>query len=480
MERVDVAVVGGGPVGMMFARMMAEQQYSVLVIEKKSQAQVGDEYDLFHLDEERFQRYTLAQPRPGDPDYANRFESGVYKSANNTHTCFSHYPNLLLKRAPFLARMQAWAAACGVRFCYETDFCGFLLNEAGQIRGVKCNGAQGESTVHARLTVDCSGKEAVLRRQAPGANIDTFALTPRDLFYIHLQYVQLRHPEKDALTAPIHYPQWKGWFGQGDSPAACLFGTGANLSYEYAATCCERFRAAIPFPEHDLLTEEKGTTPYHRPPYSMVADGFLCIGDAACMTKPFSGEGITSAWVGCEIAARVAGKAMAGGAYPTQAALWDYNTQYAKTQGADFAYIMAVLCNAVDSTPAENEYEFAHKIVFNDNNLTHCNRYYNYDTPLREVVPLLGKLVIGVVTGNISLDAMRAMLRGIVCATLLKSHYRRYPQQPAGYAKWAARAEKLWKAVGSMADVVEKAEAALAAKAGDTIETARWIKQAIK
>ncbi|MDR2525495.1 MAG: NAD(P)/FAD-dependent oxidoreductase [Oscillospiraceae bacterium] len=468
----DVAVVGGGTAGLMFARMMAEQDYSVLVIERKPQEKVGDEYSAFHFDEERFNRYSLAKPQPGDADYSARFEAGVYRSARGTHTCYSHCPNLLLKRAPFLRRMQAWAGEKGVEIRYQTTFTGFLLNKEGKINGIRCKNAADEYTVRARLTVDCSGKPAAARRQAPGEHIDTSGLTPRDLFYIYMHYAKLKYPEKDTVDAPIHYSQWIGWIGQGERPGECIFGTSASLSYEHAAKSYACFQREIPFPKHEEIRVEKGTTIYRRSPYSMVTDGFLCIGDAACMTKPFSGEGVTSGWVGCEIASRVAGKAMVNGAYPTKEALWEYNELYAKGQGADFAYILAVMCNTAASTPEENEYEFAHKIVFNDNNLTHCNIHYNYDAPITEVLPMLGRVFIGVVTGNIALNTLRAMLRGIVCATRLKSHYKKYPRRPVGYARWTAKAEKLWRAVGSMADLADKAEAT-AAKAVKTVRLAR-------
>jgi flavin-dependent dehydrogenase len=50
----------------------------------------------------------------------------------------------------------------------------------------------------------------------------------------------------------------------------------------------------VKLPAAKLDKIEKGFTPYHRAPYSLVTDGFICMGDAACMTKPYSGEGITA------------------------------------------------------------------------------------------------------------------------------------------------------------------------------------------
>ena len=37
---------------------------------------------------------------------------------------------------------------------------------------------------------------------------------------------------------------------------------------------------------------------------------FLCLGDSACLTKPFSGEGVTSGWTACKIAVDVVDQAL--------------------------------------------------------------------------------------------------------------------------------------------------------------------------
>jgi flavin-dependent dehydrogenase len=74
-----------------------------------------------------------------------------------------------------------------------------------------------------------------------------------------------------------------------------IYGVGANLSFEYAEKCYANFIKTIKLPACKLDHIEKGFTPYHRAPYSLVTNGFICMGDAACMTKPYSGEGITAA-----------------------------------------------------------------------------------------------------------------------------------------------------------------------------------------
>ena len=270
------------------------------------------------------------------------------------------------------------------------------------------------------------------------------------------------------VSYPTGYAQYKGWFGQTEDPDGFLFGTGANLSYEYTMRMHELFRERIKAPEYEEYPEgprwERGVTPYHRPPYCLVDDGFICMGDSACMTKPFSGEGITSGWVGCDLAAQVAGKAMRGGAYPTRETLWEYNVRYHAGQGADFANIAATLVNAVDSSAEENEHYFKKDIVFSSKQLTHTNRYWNADMSAGDALAIVGKVLGGILTGHVSVASVAHLVKGILCGTRLKGHYRRFPGSPAGYGAWAKKADKLWEKTGNMADVVEKTEAKNAAK----------------
>ena len=53
----------------------------------------------------------------------------------------------------------------------------------------------------------------------------------------------------------------------------------------------------------------------------------MVMGDAAFQTKPFSGEGVTSSFTACQIAAEVAAQALGRGDVSRES-LWDYNVRY--------------------------------------------------------------------------------------------------------------------------------------------------------
>jgi len=92
---------------------------------------------------------------------------------------------------------------------------------------------------------------------------------------------------------------------------------------------------------------EARPTPFRRPPYSLVGNGFMVMGDAAFMTKPFSGEGVTSSSTACQIASEVASKALEKDDV-RRPALWPYNVRYFQDQGAKFAGLLAQLPAAAE------------------------------------------------------------------------------------------------------------------------------------
>ena len=273
--------------------------------------------------------------------------------------------------------------------------------------------------------------------------MESFETGPRDKFYVLLKYVKLKDPDK-KVELSTGWPYYKGWIAPQHSEGGAIIGVGANLSFDYARKCMAKFEAAIPLPEYELQYEEAACTPYRRPPSSFVTDGFLVIGDAACLTKPINGEGIPSAWVQCTPAASIVLDAMKDGAYPTKEALWKINTTYQRGEGAAYAGERAMLIGAVDMTPKANDFMFSKGIVFRSD-----------DEP--EVKNLLAALLGGVIRGKFSLAAFRALVSATLKGIALEKHYKAYPETPDGYAAWAEKALKLWEKAGSMADTVHDA-----------------------
>ena len=173
------------------------------------------------------------------------------------------------------------------------------------------------------------------------------------------------------------------------------------------------------------------------------------------MTKPYSGEGITAAWVLCKIAAEEFSNAMRDGRYPDTGSVWNTNVRYQRGQGAKFAYIMATLIGAVNGTAEENHYQFKKGIVFNEKDMTDMNRDFGVNLGIGSIISLVLKIIGGVLTRNISLHTLKELIRAVLVADKLQKHYEKFPADISAYETWKRKAEALWASAGSMADTAK-------------------------
>ena len=435
----DVVIVGACTAGTYFAGLLAKRGLNVLVIDRDTEENLAKRLDIIHFTRDSYEEFDVEPSGEGDEEFVRNFHVCYGKSALNNHLK-TNYINVAVLHLPlFIKRLRKTAMEAGATFRFNTAF-RELRYENGRIAGIVTT--DGEE-IPARLVVDASGISAVVRRSINDPYIENFETGPRDKFYVLLKYVKLKDPNITVVDS-TSWPYYKGWIAPQHTPGGAIIGVGANLSFDYARKCMAKFEAAIPLPEYDLQYEEMACTPYRRPPFSFVTDGFLVIGDAACLTKPINGEGIPSAWVQCTPAADIVAAALKNGGYPTKEKLWDINRIYQTGEGAAYAGERAMLIGAVNMTEKDNDYLYKKGIVFKSD-----------DEP--EVDNLLGALMKGVITGQFSFKALISLASSTLKGEALKKHYMAYPSTPGGYPAWEKKALKLWKKAGSMADTVKDA-----------------------
>jgi flavin-dependent dehydrogenase len=445
MEReTDVLVVGACTAGLYFAGLMAKQGFKVLVCDSSSEENLGRRYDVIHIGQEYFKKYGLYESKPGDDEFVEIFHKSILRSALDKWPKNTSADIMVLRRIPLMKRLASWAREQGAEVLFDTAFAEPRLDESGRLCGAALSSGNGEKiTVKARLVADASGIAAVVRTKLPaGYGVENFVTTARDQFYVVLQYVSLKHPE-DKPKLSQTWPYYKAWIAPELRQDGAILGIGANLSFDYAMLCWKRFASRIKLPEHELEYIEQSSTPYRRPPYSFVADGFVVLGAAACIANPWSGEGVPYAWLHCSIAAEEFGKAMKNNAYPNREAVWQVNPRYQKMQGALFAQNLAMLSGAVNCSPEENDYEFEHSIIFEDEMETGQGN-------------LIAKLLKGLFSGGLSFASLKNLVQAAVTGSNIFKHYQAYPQNPGGFDAWVKKADRLWSKARSMAELAEK------------------------
>ena len=122
----------------------------------------------------------------------------------------------------------------------------------------------------------------------------------------------------------------------------------------------------VSFPEYKVERVEKGMTPYHTSVYSLVDDGFIALGDAACHTKPTCGEGCTSSLVAGEIAVEVISNLLKSDKFLTKERMWSINKRYMIAQGKDFDSMRPLLMGIISMGYDEAEYLFKNDVMFSE------------------------------------------------------------------------------------------------------------------
>lgn len=455
MDKYDVLIVGAATTGSWFACEMAKRGFRVLVIEKQKREDVSRNYDIFHMQKKEMEKFGFPIPEKTDEDYAFEFDGGSYYSAYGNYPKPTHNEVIGMHKHSYILRLNDNAVKAGAKIIYGAAFGGFLFDDEGRICGAKYRTADGECGAFASIVADCSGIPSVARTALPdGINAENFVISPRDLFYVILRYV--RYP--DGHEKVIHtdsYLQYKVWSAPQADEKGAILGVGANLSFDYAEEMFREFRKNVPWCSYSVQKTEYGMTPYRRPPYSFVADGFIAMGDAACLTKPNNGEGCTSSLYQAQIAVEVISQALAEGGCLTEERLWSINKRYIEVQGKAFAGTMALLTGAAYLNCEENEYFFKNDIIFSKSIMAGFGNGISISPA--EIERTIRLIAAGVATGKIRTELIKRVMQAFKNSVEIKALYSEFPETPEGFDIWRGRADELWEKIGSMADNCDEA-----------------------
>ena len=440
----DILVVGAGPAGLYFSWKMAEKGFSVLVIEKRKE--IDHHIDSFHFDSEKFEEFDIPEPDKESEEFVTIKEMSISLSPFGNYPKYVPYPYHVLRLPFYLKRLAGYAENAGVQFQFDTSYIGPKLKNDKLIGVYSETSDEQQLEFFGKLIVDASGISGAVRVSLPDDyGVETFSVGTDELFYVILYYIKWLGKDSISDEGWTFFKTWIAPSPEGDA----ILGIGQPLSYENGERVLKKFLDIIKIPKYEVVKEERGSTPYRRPPYSFVADNFLCIGDSGCLTKPFSGEGITSGYTEAKIALEVVEKALKANDISTSA-LWDINVRYFRDQGAKFAGMLAQIPAAANVTMKENEYLFKKDVIFSAEDFTSMHRDFELHIPTKKLIRIALILVWGIVTGRYSIQSFRSLLKSMEIAGNIREHYENYPDNPEFFARWEKKARYLWSKVPKM------------------------------
>jgi electron-transferring-flavoprotein dehydrogenase len=439
----DVVVVGGGTAGSYTAWRLAQKGYKVLVIEKKKRGTLGANIGIFHMDEIRFAQFDI--PLPEGKELIGRHETGLAWPPDGDATKTVNYTFLVMELPLFISRLQKYAEEAGADYLFGTR-CDRASLLRDKVVGIKVEKGSEEIEILAKVVVDASGVDTAVRTKLPDRlGLETEPIKPTEFLYVILQYWDdIEAKKTGAFPSGLNfYPFHKAFINPSYGEGA-IVGIGQPERLELAEKVQNEFLAErFPNVKHTLVKKTWGRTPFRRPPYTLVADGFVTVGDAAYMTKPFSGEGVTSGFTACQIAVETIDEAIKNDGV-SKASLWPLNHRYFTDQGAKFAGLFAQLPAAAELSRGDVNYLFKQDIIFSSFDFESMNTDFEVKMGLGRLLSVAGKLIKGRITGGLSKEGFKALMKAMGIAGKIRKHYEKYPKNPARFPSWEKKAKKLW------------------------------------
>ena len=451
MKKYDVFVVGASTTGCWFARKMAEQGFKVLVIDKNEPDSISREYDVFHMGKADMEKFDLFVPEEGNPLREFCFAHSTMASpyGNYPKAC-AEAPVIGLHKHDYIMDMAERAKKAGAEIVYGASFSDFIY-ENNRIVGAKYKTAKGEKEVYARIVADCSGIPAVARTKLPNSSVvGNFKLTNKDILYVVLYYAEYLNKNFNPRELDAFFLSYKSWSAPSDNPNGAILGIGGFYGYDYAEEVFENeFMKNVEFPEYKIERIEKGMTPYHTSVYSLVDDGFIALGDAACHTKPTCGEGCTSSLVAGEIAVEVISNLLKSDKYLTKERMWSINKRYMVAQGKDFDSMRPLLMGIISMGCDEAEYLFKNDIMFSEKILGGMDTGIVLDA--NDIAGIVKGIVSGIASKHLKPSTIAKLVKGLMYSTQVGNLYDNYPVNYEEFPEWKAKADKIWAEIGSVA-----------------------------
>lgn len=344
-----IIVAGAGHGGLVAAAHLARLGCETEVFEKKRREQLGydwtdtigrDTFDIAGIAD--YDRGAVT-PRKDSTFYAPNRKTPVAYNVNPERAA------LEIERKTMYDYLIANAGQTGVKIHYSSRVDGPLLDENGDVRGLKVDGTE----VEADLVIDSAGLFSPVMAGLPAQYRMAEAYGENDVFHTYRGYYNLVEgadtPEMGRFNIYFKFMGIKGiaWYKVSEGMADFLIGSVKPLNMDKARAALGEMRKVHPEIGEQLLRGGQIIDiPIRSTHTLMVGNRYAAVGDAVAMPDPMNGSGITSAVkAGALLAETVAGLISEGKPFDA-AGLWDYQVKYYKT-AANKAAAICVLKNCL-------------------------------------------------------------------------------------------------------------------------------------
>jgi len=340
----EILIIGGGIAGATLSRLLAEDGFEVLLVERLPEERIGGKVCGNAVPRKYFDWSGI--PRPGAGEFDSRVE-GLKIHSPDLETVFTlRDEGYVLNRSSFGQRLISESLDAGALLMDQTLGLSPIVkkNEVIGSRVKSLNLGQSRR-FYGGMIVDATGIASRLRRMLP---VDWWVseYVRREESYACYREIRLLRKEMEDpefchvflsnKIAPLGY-YWI--FPQGPSRVNVGVGIYTGLKRN-PRRIFESHIEELPFLEgSEILDRGAGLVPNRRPLGSMVWNRFACIGDAGYQVNPLAGEGIGPSIYSASLLSEVLSET-ASEDYDLEA-LWPFNYRYMEALGARFSALNA-------------------------------------------------------------------------------------------------------------------------------------------
>ncbi|MEM2904643.1 MAG: geranylgeranyl reductase family protein, partial [Candidatus Bathyarchaeia archaeon] len=367
----DLLVVGAGTGGCLTAWTASRLGLKTCLIDAKSQGRVGDKACGDAVGKHHFDNLGLAYPK-GDEYEGELSGCRLYSPSRRASLLIEGLgaKAFMVKRHAFGQRLLKEAQDAGASFLDKTQALTPVI-QGGFVAGVSVihleNGEKEE--LLSRIVVDATGVQGVLRSKLPEEFGMERHISPEDIEVAYREILQPKRPLDSTQYGEIYLtnelaPGGYAWlFPKGGSLVNAGLGVQMRRGHPHPRERFLKFLEAERRLRDARVLDRRGAqVPTRRPIDSLVANGFMVVGDAACQVNPIHGGGIGPSMIGGKMAAEAAAKAVEKGDL-TRRGLWSYNVSYMRGYGAKQATldVFRRFLQAVDDDDLDHGLE--HRVI---------------------------------------------------------------------------------------------------------------------
>jgi len=447
MKDFDVIVAGAGTGGCLAAKTASRAGLRVCCVDLKDKEDIGKKICGDAIGKHHFDNLELGEPAP---DELECVMAGVRVFSPNKKVSYvikgEKLYGYILNRHRFGQRLLKEVVDAGVIFQSNTQVLKPIV-EGGFVCGVSTkNSKTGEKrTLHTSLVIEATGFVAAIRKKlSPKFGISRH-VDNQDVEGCYREIRQLRKPLDEPDLCQIYLNQTTSpggyyWIFPGSENKVNV-GLGVSMTENSPNPKDRLYEHVLSQPLFKGSTiVDKGAwcVPTRRPLDSMVGNGIMLVGDAACQVNPIHGGGIGPSMLAGTLAGKTAALALEKDDV-SHNGLWGYNVEYIRDYGAKQAglEIFRILLQCMGDD--DLNYGMQYKLLTEEDVL---KASMGEDTKFT-----ISEKARRTLRGLKKLSLLRKLSNAAEYMREIKAWYRNYPDTPEDFEKWRMEAHKIFEEV---------------------------------